>query len=65
MMNLITTHSCVQHAVNTIGTQHSTSSQVVIPQPQVSVHQPIATINQYVGIVLQSMVMVQCQPQSV
>ena len=33
MMNLVTTHSPVQHAMNTIGIQHSPSSQVVIPQP--------------------------------
>ena len=51
MMNPVTPHSLVQHAVNTIGTQHSSSSQVVIPQTRVSVQQPVVTVNQPVVIV--------------
>ena len=52
-------HSPVQHAVNTIGTQHSASSQVVIPvqQPAVIVSQPVVTVPQFA-------VMVPNQPQS-
>ena len=44
MMNPITIHSPVQHAVNTIGTQHHVSSQVMIPPSGVLVQQPTVTI---------------------
>ena len=37
MMSPVTIHSPIQHAMNTIGTQHSASSQVVIPQTGVLV----------------------------
>ena len=64
LMNPVTPHSPVQHAVNTIGTQHFTPSRVVIPQPRARVHQPIVTVHQSAGTVPQSTVMVQHQPQS-
>lgn len=58
VMNPITIHSPVQHVVNTIGTQHPISQQVMIPPPRVPVQQP--TVN-----VPQSTVMVPNQPKSV
>jgi hypothetical protein len=46
MMNPVTPHSPVQHVVNTIGTQYSAPSRVVIPQPRTMVHQPTVIVHQ-------------------
>jgi hypothetical protein len=58
VMNPIIMHSPVQHAVNTIGTQHHVSSQLIIPPSGVLVQQPTV-------IVPQSAVIVPHQPQLV
>ena len=57
MMNPITIHSLVQHALNMIGTQHLISSQVMIPPPGVPVQQITVIVPHFV-------VMVSHQPQS-
>jgi len=51
LINPATPHSPIQHSVNTIGTQHSSPSRVVIPQPRAMVHQPIVIVHQSTMIV--------------
>ena len=57
MLNPIIMHSPIQHAVNTIATQHPVSSQVMIPPSEVPIQQPTVTVPQFA-------VMVPHQPQS-
>ena len=44
VMNSITIHSLVQYAVNTIGTQHPVSSQVMIPPSGVLIQPPTVIV---------------------
>ena len=51
VMNPITIHSPIQHAVNTIGTQHPISSQVMIQSSEVLIQQPMVIVPPFVVMV--------------